>query len=92
MRLRFHPPFDFQKGWIEVPLSKSLTVREFLSLLKEKFPEMAGFIKESEEETFHSFLILRGDYVFTSKDMVKDDDSIEIMMPLTGGGDAREGF
>ncbi|MFQ6111945.1 MAG: hypothetical protein ACE5LX_07955, partial [Nitrospinota bacterium] len=55
-------------------------------------PQSPPFATAVPEETFHSFLILRGDYVFTSKDMVKDDDSIEIMMPLTGGGDAREGF
>ena len=39
----------------------------------------------SEEETFHQFILIRGDHVINPEDRIMPEDRMVVMMPLTGG-------
>jgi sulfur carrier protein ThiS len=85
MWLRLHPPFGEGKEWEEIDLPAPASVKDLLDRLKITHPKLKPYIRESEGETFHHFILIRGDHILNADDLIQPTDRIVIMMPLTGG-------
>jgi len=85
MRIKLHRPFGDGKRWEQVDLPRSASVKDLLDQLKKNHPELKQYIRDSEEETFHHLVLIRGDHVLNEDDRIEPDDRIVVMMPLTGG-------
>lgn len=84
MQVRLMPPFG-DNSWTEVRIDSAISVGDFLTCLAAIAPRIRGYLKDTTDETFHQFLLLRDDYVLKSDDTVSPSDRITVVMPLTGG-------
>ena len=85
MWLRLHPPFGDGKTWESIDIATPTSVKQFLKLIKKHHPELDTYFRASEEETFHQFILIRGDHVINPEDRIMPEDRMVVMMPLTGG-------
>jgi hypothetical protein len=84
------PPFGRQQVgeppmWDEIGLPPGSRVPQLLDELHRRYPELRSHIRDTPEETFHQFLLIRQGYVLKEDDEVFPDDRLVVMMPLTGG-------
>jgi hypothetical protein len=60
-------------------------VRELVNTLPDQQPALLPYRRATVEETFHQFILLRGDHVLLPDEPLAPDDRIVLVMPLTGG-------
>jgi hypothetical protein len=85
MWVRLLPPFGDGKTWHEINLPSGAGVKDLIDQLAKANPELCPYLRQTAEETFHQFILLRGDYVLKVEDTIEPDDRIVLLMPLTGG-------
>lgn len=85
MRVRLLPPFGDGKTWQEISLPREATVRDLVDRIASANRQLYPYLRSTVEETFHHFILIRGDHVLVPGDTLDPDDSIVLVMPLTGG-------
>lgn len=85
MWIRLHPPFGDGKTWEEIELQSPFSVDELVRRLVATHPQLRPYLRNTLEETFHQFILIRRDHVLRVDDKIEPDDRIVIMMPLAGG-------
>jgi sulfur carrier protein ThiS len=85
MWVKLHRPFGDGKKWEEIELSFPAGVKDLLAKLRKTHPGLKRYFRDSEEETFHHLILIRGDYVLKAEDEIGEEDRIAVMMPITGG-------
>ncbi|MBT4088764.1 MAG: MoaD/ThiS family protein [Deltaproteobacteria bacterium] len=90
MEYRLHAPFARKKtrdrlSWEVIKESAEMSVAVSLEHLVVQHLEMADYVRQSVEETFHHLLLFRADHVLGADEKILPQDRIEIIMPLTGG-------
>jgi sulfur carrier protein ThiS len=85
MWVKLHRPFGDGKKWEEIELPSPAGVNDLLAKLRKTHPRLKRYFRDSEEETFHHLILIRGDYVLKAEDEIEEEDRIVVMMPLTGG-------
>ncbi|MFB3819201.1 MAG: hypothetical protein ACE147_16190 [Candidatus Methylomirabilales bacterium] len=85
MWVRLLPPFGDGKSWREIDLPARASVAMLIQRLAQLHAELHPYLRETPDETFHHFILARGDYVLRADDVVEPEDRIVVVMPLTGG-------
>ena len=85
MWVRLLPPFGDGKTWQELSLPKGAGVKDLVDHLAEANPNLRPYLRATVEETFHQFILLKGDHVLRAEDRIEAEDRIVVVMPLTGG-------
>ena len=84
MQVRLMPPFG-DNTWQELRIDSAISVPDFLARIVDIAPRMRTYLRESTDETFHHFILLRGDSILESNDTISPTDRITVVMPMTGG-------
>jgi len=88
MKVRFFKPFTELAGKEEItfPLRKSIPVKELLGLIEKEVPSFKPYVRKEGDEvlSFHVILV-RGDEILKLKDMVKEEDLVKVLPPISGG-------
>ncbi len=85
MWIRLHAPFGDGKTWEEIEFQSPVGVDALITRLVAAHPQLRPYLRSTPEETFHHFILIRGDYVLRSGDKIDPEDRIVVMMPLAGG-------
>jgi hypothetical protein len=87
MMLKFYAPFDRIVGReARVDLRGPLTLRELIKLLRERHPGLAPYIHEERDHTLSAYVsFLRNGKPVELDDLVEDLDTLEALLPATGG-------
>lgn len=85
--LKFFGPFDRIVGReIEMKLREPVSLRTLLGKLRESYPGMAPYVYEDTDAglSAHIFFVRDGKPVRLD-DIVKDEDTLNALLPITGG-------
>jgi molybdopterin converting factor small subunit len=92
MKIRFYAPFNTLTGDIvELSVHKEMTLPEFYRLLADCFPGLLDFLPYGNEniDLFEKILFVANKAmsgkILSASDVIRDEDFIEIMPPITGG-------
>lgn len=87
MNIKLYPPFseDVGKDWVQISLKETITTRQLLSLLFERFSVLEKYRSSDSEEPFYNFILFKDGVILRLEDAVSDEDTISITLPLTGG-------
>lgn len=85
MWIRLHPPFGDGKTWEEIDFQGPVSVDELVRRLVATHSQLRPYLRNTSEETFHQFILIRGDHVLRGDDEIEPEDRIVVMMPLAGG-------
>ncbi len=88
MKVRFFKPFDDLSGQAEIvmDLKEPISVEELLSRIEKRFSSFQPYIHKEGDEVQSSFVILvRGDEILKLKDLVRQEDIIKVLPPISGG-------
>lgn len=88
MKVHFFKPFTELAGKEEIAFSlkKPIPVKELLGLIEKEIPSFKPYVRKEGDEilSFHVILV-RGDEVLKLKDVVKDEDLVKVLPPISGG-------
>ncbi len=88
MKIRFFKPFDELSGKEEInlELKRDLPVKELLGMIAEKVPSFRPYLAKEKDEILNFFVVLiRGDEILKLQDVVREEDTIKILPPISGG-------
>jgi molybdopterin converting factor small subunit len=88
MKIRFFKPFDELSGKEEIhlKLKRPLPVKELLGIIAEKVPSFRPYLAKEKDEILNFFVVLiRGDEILKLQDVVREEDTIKILPPISGG-------
>ena len=85
MWIRLYPPFGDGKTWEEIEFQEPVSVGELVKRIVATHSQLRPYLRSTPEETFHHFILIRGDHVLTADDKIEPEDRIVVMMPLAGG-------
>ena len=85
MWIRLHPPFGDGKTWEKIEFQGPVGVDELVKRLAATHSQLCPYLRATPEETFHQFILIRGDHVLGVDDKIGPEDRIVVMMPLAGG-------
>jgi len=88
MKIRFFKPFDELSGKeeIDLELKRALPVKELLGIIAEKVPSFRPYLAKEKDEILNFFVVLiRGDEILKLRDIVREEDTIKILPPISGG-------
>lgn len=89
MKIMMLPPFDKMANRKEIKfcIKEKITVKELLNILCQKYPKIKLFLEDIELEQALQLRIvfIRDGVVLKPKDVLSDNDSIYIIIPLMGG-------
>ena len=88
MKIRFFKPFDELSGKEEInlELKRALPVKELLGIIAEKVPSFRPYLATEKDEILNFFVVLiRGDEILKLQDVVREEDTIKILPPISGG-------
>lgn len=87
MILKFYAPFDRLVGReARVELEEPLSLRDLLIRLRERHPGLAPYIHEDRDHAISAYVsFLREGKPVALDDLVEDRDTIEVLLPATGG-------
>jgi len=88
MKIRFFKPFDELSGKEEInlELKRALPVKELLGIIAERVPSFRPYLSKEKDEILHFFVVLiRGDEILKLQDVVREEDTIKILPPISGG-------
>ena len=88
MKIRFFKPFDELSGKeeIDLELKRALPVKELLGIIAEKVPSFRPYLAKEKDEILNFFVVLiRGDEILKLQDVVREEDTIKILPPISGG-------
>jgi len=88
MKIRFFKPFDELSGKEEInlELKRALPVKELLGIIAEKVPSFRPYLAKEKDEILNFFVVLiRGDEILKLQDVVREEDTIKILPPISGG-------
>jgi len=88
MKIRFFKPFDELSGReeMDLELKRALLVKELLGMIAEKVPSFRPYLAKEKDEILNYFVVLiRGDEILKLQDVVREEDTIKILPPISGG-------
>jgi len=88
MEIRFFKPFDeiAGTGAICLKILKPTLVRDLLKKVESEVPSFKPYVKREGDEMQNFFAILVKDgEILKLDDMVKDEDVVKILPPISGG-------
>jgi molybdopterin converting factor small subunit len=88
MKVCFAKPFDELAGKKEIDLEIKgpIEVKDLLKILSGRFPTLRWCFREDRDELLNfSVLLVRGDEVLRLKDMIREQDTVKIFLPISGG-------
>ena len=93
MKIKFSPPFHALGGEVvELNLEREMTLQEFCLLLLDRFPKLSDFLPRNGVEgaglLSHVFLvttIANPARILCPSDLVRDEDTLQILPPFDGG-------
>ncbi len=88
MKIRFFKPFDELSGReeMDLELKRALPVKELLGMIAEKVPSFRPYLAKEKDEILNYFVVLiRGDEILKLQDVVREEDTIKILPPISGG-------
>ncbi len=88
MKIRFFKPFDELSGReeMDLELKRALPVKELLGMIAEKVPSFRPYLAKEKDEILNFFVVLiRGDEILKLQDVVREEDTIKILPPISGG-------
>ncbi len=88
MKIRFFKPFDELSGReeMDLELKRALPVKELLGMIAGKVPSFRPYLAKEKDEILNYFVVLiRGDEILKLQDVVREEDTIKILPPISGG-------
>ena len=87
MKVRFYAPFDKITGReAEFDIQEKVTLRQFIGVLRRKYPDLAPYLVEEDKSHFTSYIfVVRNGASLGLDDAVGDGDILSILLPATGG-------
>ena len=88
MEVRFFKPFDeiAGTGVINLKILKPTPVRDLLKKVESEVPAFKPYLKKEGDEVQNFFAVLvREGEILKLNDMVKDEDVIKVLPPISGG-------
>ena len=93
MKIKFFPPFHALGGdLVEIKLDREMALQEFCLLLLDRFPKLSDFLPRNGGESTgllaHVFLVTTSENparVLCPSDLVRDEDTLQILPPFDGG-------
>jgi molybdopterin converting factor small subunit len=87
MKIRFHGPFESLAGKeARIELTNPIAVRELIALLAARYKGMAHYEEIKTDADLSAHLVFLGAGIpLKLSDIIRDDDTIEVLLPATGG-------
>jgi molybdopterin converting factor small subunit len=89
MKVKFSSPYFVQSGVREsiIDLEAPISAKEFLGLLRQRYPHMAAYIADDcpERDYGFNFLCIGNGRILRLEDIITDGDTVEIVPPIMGG-------
>lgn len=87
MLIKFFAPFDRIVGReVEMEIRDPLPLRALLGLLRERFPGLGPYMEEETDAGLSAYIFfVRDGKPLKLDDMVRDGDTLNALLPVTGG-------
>jgi molybdopterin converting factor small subunit len=89
MIIKFSSPFFMQNGSRNdiIDLEAPVSLRRFLGILRDMYPQMEAYIAADSPETDYgfNFLCIGNGRILRLDDMIANGDTVEIVPPIMGG-------